>query len=127
MKKTLTLLFIAISTISGTMAQQLTYSQYMEKVFTNNTALTAKQLDIDIAQAKITQSKVYNNPEIGIVYANNEDWNKKLGQSISAELSRTFTFGVRKAGIEVAKNESKETAALLNEYVRTLRAEATLA
>lgn len=108
-------------------AQQLTYGKYMEKVFANNTALTAKQLDTDIAQAKIEHSKVYNDPEFGIEYGNNEDWELDLGQSISAELSRTFTFGVRKAGIAVAKREKDETAAMLNEYIRILHAEATIA
>lgn len=108
-----------------TMAQQLTYEQYMQRVLSNNTALVARNMDIDIAQAALTGSKIYNDPSLGVEYTNNEDWSKHLGQSIAAQLSCTFTFGVRSAGINLAKKELEGTKAVLYDYVRNLHADAT--
>ncbi len=110
-----------------TKAQSLSYGQYMEQVLCNNIALTAQRLNIEIATAKIKASKVRNNPTLAITYSSNEDWSKKLGDAIEGELSRTFTFGVRESGIKVAEQNSRETAALLEEYLRNFRADATIA
>lgn len=108
-------------------AQQLTYEQYIQQVLSNNTALIAKSLDIDIAQASVKKSKVYNDPTLSFEYGNNEDWNKDLGQSIAAQLSRTFTFGVRTSGIRLAEKELQATTAVFNDYLRNFQAEATIA
>lgn len=111
----------------ATKAQTLPYGLYMEQVLSNNIALTAQRLNIDIATAKIKASKVRNNPTLAITYSSNEDWSKKLGDAIEGELSRTFTFGVRQSGIKIAEQSSRETAALLEEYLRNFRADATIA
>lgn len=108
-------------------AQQLTYEQYIQQVLSNNTALIAKSLDIEIAQASVKKSKVYNDPTLSFEYGNNEDWNKDLGQSIAAQLSRTFTFGVRTSGIRLAEKELQATTAVFNDYLRNFQAEATIA
>ena len=47
-----------------------------------NIALTAKRLDINIADAQLKSSKVYSDPTLAVTYSNNEDWSKKLGQGI---------------------------------------------
>lgn len=108
-------------------AQEISYKEYMEKVFSNNIALTAKKLDIDIAEAGVTSSKVYNDPTLAISYTNNEDWSKELGQGIEFELSKSFTFGVRHGRMDVADKERRHTVALLEEYIRNFRANATIA
>lgn len=108
-------------------AQQLTYEHYMQSVLNNNTAVVARSLDIDIAQANLKSSKVFNDPVLSVEYGNNEDWDKKLGQSIAAQLSRTFTFGVRKATIRLAKNELNAMKAVFNDYMRNFNADATVA
>ncbi len=120
-------ILVAIATTLTLTAQELSYGQYMEQVLTKNIALTAQRLNIDIATAQVEASKVRNNPTLGITYSSNEDWSKKLGSAIEGELSRTFTFGVRKGGIELAQSKQKETAALLEEYIRNFRADATIA
>ena len=120
------LLILSIITTTAT-AQEISYGEYMQRVMDGNIALTAKRLDIDIADAHIKSSKVYNDPTVAVTYTNNEDWSKKLGQGIEVELSRTFTFGVRKNRMQMADNERKLTIALFEEYMRNFRADATLA
>ena len=127
MKKAIITLAAIAATLLQAVAQNISYGQYMEQVLTNNIALTAQRLNIDIAAAKTKASKVYNDPSLAITYSNSEDWDKEMGYAIEGELSRTFTFGVRKGAIRVAQSEQAETAALLEEYLRNFRADATIA
>lgn len=99
----------------------------MQRVMEGNIALTAKRLDINIADAQLKSSKVYSDPTLAVTYSNNEDWSKKLGQGIEVELSKTFTFGVRKNRIQMSDSERKLTVALIEEYMRNFRADATIA
>ncbi|MBR5594067.1 MAG: TolC family protein [Bacteroidaceae bacterium] len=126
MKKVLLLLTL-IFTLTEATAQNISYGEYMERVFKDNIALTAQRMDIDIANAAVTDSKVYNDPSIALTYTNNEDWSKGLGQGIEFELSRTFTFGVRRSRIDLAESERTQAVALLEEYIRNFRADATIA
>lgn len=124
MKKILFILAILATTAT---AQDLSYGEYMQKVMEGNVALTAKRLDIEVAEARLKGSRTYNDPTLAVTYSNNEDWDKKLGQGIEVELSRTFTFGVRKNRIRMADSERKLTVALFEEYMRNFRADATIA
>ena len=124
MKKILFILTLIATTAT---AQEISYGEYMQRVMEGNIALTAKRLDIDIAEAQFKASKVHNDPTIAVSYSNNEDWSKKLGQAVEVELSRTFTFGVRKNRVQMADSERKLTVALLEEYMRNFRADATIA
>lgn len=99
----------------------------MECILQDNIALTAKSLDIDIADAAVTASKVFNDPTLAVSYTNNEDWRKGLGQGIEVELGKTFTFGVRRERMDIADSERRQTIALLEEYMRNFRADATVA
>ena len=125
MKKTLFILTLA-SLFTTAIAQNISYGEYMERVMNNNIALTAKRMDIEIADAAVTESKVYNDPSLALTYTNNEDWSKGLGQGIEFELSRTFTFGVRHSRIDLAESERTQAIALLEEYIRNFRADATI-
>lgn len=126
MKKSLLLLTLILAgTIAG--AQDISYGEYMERVLENNIALTAKRMDIEIADASVKGSKVYNDPTLALSYSNNEDWNTGMGQGIELELSRTFTFGVRRSRIDLADSERTQAVALLEEYMRHFRADATIA
>ena len=121
------LLFATIILSLQTTAQNISYREYMERVFKDNIALTAKSLDIDIADASVTGAKVFEDPTLAVSYTNNEDWNKGLGQGIEVELGKTFTFGVRRERMNIADSERKQTIALLEEYMRNFRADATIA
>ena len=126
MKKALYILSLILPITTAT-AQNISYGEYMERVLQNNIALTARKMDIEIAGAAVTGSQVYNNPSLALTYTNNEDWSKGLGQGIEFELSRTFTFGVRRSRIDLAESERVHTVALLEEYLRNFRADATIA
>ena len=108
-------------------AQNISYTEYMERVFKENISLTAKSLDLDIADAGVTNSKVFNDPTLAVSYTNNEDWSKGLGQGIEVELGKRFTFGVRRERMNIAESERKQTIALFEEYIRNFRADATIA
>ena len=71
------LFILTLISLSAT-AQNISYSGYMERVLKNNIALTAKRMDIEIADAAVTGSQVYNDPSIALTYTNNEDWSKGL-------------------------------------------------
>jgi cobalt-zinc-cadmium efflux system outer membrane protein len=125
MKKSLLLLTLILAgTTAG--AQDISYGEYMESVLENNIALTAKRMDIEIADAGVTGSKVYNDPNIGLTYSNNELWNNGIGQTIELELGKSFTFGVRRSRMDLADSERKQAVALLEEYMRHFRADATI-
>ena len=126
MKRIVLSLFIIIATLSVA-AQNISYGEYMERVLTGNIMLTARKLDIEIADAGVTGSKVHNDPTVALTYTNNEDWDKKMGQGIELELSRSFTFGVRRSRIDLAESERRHTIALFEEYMRNFRADATIA
>ena len=119
-------MFVIITNIALN-AQELTYTQYMEQALKNNVALTAQNMNIEIAEAEVKSSHVYNDPTLAITYGNKEDWNLKLGESITAQLSRTFTFGVRKAKIALAEQEKEMAIAVMQEYLRNFQANATIA
>ena len=121
------LVFTAIILSLHAVAQNISYAEYMERVFRDNIALTAKSLDLDIAEAGITGSKVFNDPTLAVSYTNNEDWNTGLGQGIEVELGKTFTFGVRHSRMDLAESERRQAVALLEEYMRNFRADATIA
>ena len=121
------LIFTAIIISLQTVAQNISYGEYMECILQDNIALTAKSLDIDIADATVTASKIFNDPTLAVSYTNNEDWSKGLGQGIEVELGKTFTFGVRRERMDIADSERRQTIALLEEYMRNFRADATVA
>ena len=50
-----------------------------------------------------------------------------MGEGVEVELSKTFSFGKRGANISLARSESELTEALLADYFRNLRADATIA
>lgn len=121
------LLFILAIVATGATAQKISYGEYMQQVMENNIALTAKKMDIEIYDAAVKSSKVFNDPVLAVSYTNNEDWSKGLGQGIEAELSRTFTFGVRRTRIDLAESERTQAVALIEEHMRNFRADATIA
>ena len=118
---------IALIVTTTIPAQEISYGTYMERVLSGNIALTARKMDIEIADAGVKSSKVHNDPTLAITYTNSEDWDKNLGQGIEVELGRSFTFGVRRSRIDLAENERRQAVALLEEHMRNFRADATIA
>lgn len=125
-------LYISIACLCATLtasAQQiipLSYHQYMEKVAEGNLEYAAERLNVNVAEAEVTAAKVFNDPNLAVSYYNNENNNLQMGEGVEVELSKTFSFGKRGAGIALARSESELTKALLADYFRNLRAEATV-
>ncbi|MBC8602964.1 TolC family protein [Parabacteroides acidifaciens] len=125
-------LYISIACLCATLtasAQQiipLSYHQYMEKVAEGNLEYAAERLNVNVSEAEVTAAKVFNDPNLAVSYYNNENNNLQMGEGVEVELSKTFSFGKRGAGIALARSESELTKALLADYFRNLRAEATV-
>ncbi len=102
------------------------YRQYMEKVTAGNLEYAAEKLNVNVSEAGIVAAKVFNDPNLSVSYSNNEDHTLQMGQSVEVELSKTFSFGKRGAGIALARSESELSKALLADYFRNLQADATI-
>jgi cobalt-zinc-cadmium efflux system outer membrane protein len=102
------------------------YKTFIELVWKNNLGYASERLNINIAEAEIKASKVFNDPELSIEYADNDDKRMQMGRSISIGLRKTFGIGKRTANIDLAKSKKELTAALLENYFQRLRAKATL-
>jgi cobalt-zinc-cadmium efflux system outer membrane protein len=116
--------------VASVEAQQvipLSYGEYMEKVISGNLGYAAEQLNVQVSDAKLVAAKVFNDPNLAVSYYNNENQSLQMGQGFEFELSKTFRLGKRSAGIRVARNEKELSEAVLADYLRNLRAEATVA
>lgn len=107
--------------------QPLTYQQYMEKVSSANLEYAAEKLNVSIAEAEAIAANVNKDPELAFEYTNNEITKTKMGKSGSVSISQSVTFGKRTAAVGLARSQSELSKALLADYFRNLRAEATIA
>jgi cobalt-zinc-cadmium efflux system outer membrane protein len=106
----------------------LTFGQYLNNVRNSNTDYVAEKYNVDIADACIKAANVFPDPELSVSYANNQNWDLRMGYGIDAELSYTLELGgKRRARIRTAQSEKEMTGALLEDYFRNLRADATIA
>jgi Outer membrane protein len=106
----------------------LSYTEYMSNVKNANISYLAEKYNVDIADANVKAAKIFPDPELSVNYANNQNWNLQMGYGIDAEMSYTLELGgKRKARIRVAQSEKEMTEALLEDYFRNLRADATIA
>ena len=105
----------------------LSYADYMQRVAQDNVGYAAEKLNVPAAQAEVTAAKVFNDPNLSVSYYNNENNSLQMGEGVEVELSKTGSFGKRGANIALAKSEQALAEALLADYLRNLRADATLA
>lgn len=105
----------------------LTYSDYLEKVNAGNLDYAAERLNVSAAKADVVAAKVFNDPSVSVEYSNNQDHSLQMGQSVEVGLTQTLSPGKRGAAIKLARSESELSEALLADYLRNLRAEATVA
>ena len=101
------------------------YGAYLEAVAAGNLEYAAEKLNIDISQAELTAARVFSDVTLSASYSNNSDWSMAMGQGAEFELSKNITFGVRRARMDLAANQ-KALEALLDDYLRRLRAQATV-
>lgn len=123
----LTGLFACGVSLQAQVAEPLTYSRYLEKVNAGNLDYAARQLNVSAAKADVVAAKVFNDPQISVEYSNNQDHTLQMGQSVEVGLTQTLSPGKRGAAVRLARSESELSEALLADYLRNLRAEATIA
>ena len=128
MLRTLLLLPAILGTAGILHAQpvKIGYGAYLEAVAAGNLEYAAEKLNIDISQAELTAARVFSDVTLSASYSNNSDWSMAMGQGAEFELSKNFTFGVRRARMDLAANQKALTEALLDDYLRRLRAQATV-
>jgi cobalt-zinc-cadmium efflux system outer membrane protein len=108
--------------------ETLTFARYMENVKNNHIGYLAEKYQLNIADANAEAARTFTDPEWSVSYGNNQNWSLQMGYSIETALEYTWELGgKRKARIHLAQSEKEMTAALLEDYFRTLRADASLA
>ncbi|MDR2232872.1 MAG: TolC family protein [Tannerella sp.] len=105
----------------------LTYDTYMKNVREKNVEYIVEKYNLSIAEANTQAAKVMPDPEISFGYENNQDKTMQMGQAYAAELGYTLELGgKRSARMAVARSEQQMTGALVEDFFRNLRADATL-
>ncbi|QGK73445.1 TolC family protein [Flavobacterium sp. SLB02] len=127
------LLLLNISTVANAQIDttftrvKMNYPDFLSLVNKNNLGFAAEKFNVNIAEANIEASKVFPDPEIAIGASDNGQRRMQMGYGFSTELSWTLELGgKRKARINVAKRNNELIKALLEDYFRNLRADATL-
>ncbi len=104
------------------------YPQYLENVGKDNLLYAAQKFNVDIVFAGIEIAKIFPNPELYYGYINMGQNRLKAGYGYSVNASTTLELGgKRKARIDLANNSTELAKALLVDFFRNLRADATLA
>jgi cobalt-zinc-cadmium efflux system outer membrane protein len=108
--------------------QVLTFDKYLNNVKNSNIDYLVEKYNVDIADVNVKAAGVFPDPELSVNYANNQNWNLQMGYGFDAGLNWTLELGgKRKARIRLAQSEKEMTGALLDDYFRNLRADATIA
>ena len=129
MKKIILYICLSVVIIASTQtvnAQRiLTYNEYIKNVREKNIEYIAEKYNVAIVKAQT--AKPMPDPELSFSYENNQDKMLKMGQMYAAELSYTLELGGKYgARIAVAQSEEEVAEALVEDYFRNLRADATL-
>ncbi|MBV8253367.1 MAG: TolC family protein [Chitinophaga sp.] len=102
--------------------------QYLHQVGEKNLGYAAEKYNVSIATAAIESAKVFPDPELSGGLYDNQNHKMQLGHGWSAGIGTTLELGgKRSARIGLARSEAETTKALLADYYRNLRADATLA
>ena len=105
----------------------LTYDEFIKNVREKNIEYIVEQYNVSIAEASTQAAKVFPDPELSLTYENNQDRTMQMGQVYAAELGYTLELGgKRSARMAVARSEQQITEALVEDFFRNLRADATL-
>ena len=105
----------------------LTYDEYIKNVREKNIEYLVEKYNISIAEANVRAAKVMPDPELTMIYEDYQDWDLQTGRGYAAEIDYTLELGgKRRARIASAKSEQQMTEALVEDFFRNLRADATL-
>lgn len=120
------LLFFCL-TVQAQVLVPTTFESFWQSVVAGNLGYACEQLEMPISKAEIKAAHMFNDVSLSASYSNNQNPTLQMGQGVEVELGKTISFGKRRANILLAENRSLLAEALLNDYLRNLRADATLA
>lgn len=130
MRKSIYISLCLLASVTPLQAQTsslpLSYSSYLQKVNSGNLEYAAEKLNVSASQADVIAAKVFNDPELSVSYSNNQNKTLQMGEGVAIGLTQTLSLGKRGAAIGMARSESELTQALLADYFRNLRADATV-
>lgn len=126
--KTKFLLSLLVFTLSfpSSQAQTLTYRQFIDTLMARNKALAAQRLNLQVGEAEVAAARQFQDPSVTVEYGNNSDWLIAMGKSLSLEFSKSFSLGKVSARTRLAKQSLVAAGAELDDYLRNLRADATV-
>ena len=109
------------------MKNRIGFSEYLSLVGKQNLSYTAEKFNVNIVEASIEMAKVFPDPAIYFGLFDNGDERMKMGYGASSALGYTIELGrKRRARIDFAKSQTELSRALLQNYFRNLRADATI-
>ena len=102
--------------------------EFLHLVSTNNIEYAAEKLNINISEAELKVAKLFPDPSLAVDYTDNKENSVYVGHALCYELSTTLELGgKRRARIQIAKSNKEFTNAMLNDYFRNLKAQASIA
>ena len=107
-------------------AQSLDYNIYIDLIKKQNADYVSEKLNMDIGKAEVKAARTVDDPSLSFEYGNNSDWSIAMGQSLSAELSKSISFSKLSGRVKVAKQKLSVTQAAFDDYWRNLKADATI-
>ncbi|MBQ7550895.1 MAG: TolC family protein [Bacteroidales bacterium] len=107
-------------------AQSLDYNTYIDLIKKQNADYVSEKLNMDIGKAEVKAARAVDDPSLSFEYGNNSDWSIAMGQSLSAELSKSISFSKLSGRVKVAKQKLSVTQAAFDDYWRNLKADATI-
>lgn len=124
-KKILTGIVFALFMLEAN-AQSLDYDTYIDLIKKQNADYVSEELNMAIGNAEVKAARAVDDPSLSFEYGNNSDWSIAMGQSVSAELSKSISFSKLSGRVKVAKQRLSVTQASFDDYWRNLKADATI-
>ncbi len=104
------------------------FDEYLNLVKANNLEYAAEKLNVNISESAIEAAKIFNDPYISAEWTQDRESNSVTGHEYYSEIGKTIELsGKRNARIDLSLRENKLSEAILSDYFRNLRAEATQA
>jgi cobalt-zinc-cadmium efflux system outer membrane protein len=105
----------------------LNLQEFLSKMSKNNLEYAAEKLNINISEAELKVAKLFPDPSLSVDYTDNKENGNYVGHALTYELSTTLElFGKRRARISIAKDQKALADAVLRDYYRNLKADASI-
>lgn len=107
--------------------KDLSLEEFLHLVSKNNLEYASEKLNINISEAELKVAKLFPDPSLSVDYTDNKENGVYTGHALAYELSTSLElFGKRRARVSIAQSQMALTDALLNDYYRNLKANASI-